>query len=354
MNSQKARKPRIDTEFPKQERILKLLVMLVSSRAPIPLDTFKDESNWGDERTFQRTRAEVNKLWERLRGRPLFHLVDAEGRPAGRGKRFLKLADPDVERDISFATKRSLVSMVAGWEFLRLIQGTILGDEFKQVEKKLNTGLSTKDRKWIKAAEKKFHYVGKGVKDYSGRTEILDEIYDALLREQILEATVDRGEGPLTYRFKPLSLVMFNNGLYLVAQFEDQPAGAKPYTWRVERFVSAKCLKKAFEYPVHFNPEDLFTGAFGFINGDEKPIAVSIVFEGEPGLHVYVQDRRWTPDTRFEHLANGRLKMSFTTTDLTEVTSFVLGFGASAEVLEPQSLRDEVAAHHKLAAAKYA
>lgn len=344
---------RIDTELPKQERMLKLLVMLVSSRAPIPLDTFKDENSWGDERTFQRTRAEVNQLWERLRGCPLFQIVDAEGRPARRGKRFLKLVDADVDRDISLATKRSLVSMIAGWEFLRLIQGTILGDEFKQVEKKLNNGLSSKDRRWIAAAEKKFHYVGKGIKDYSVKSDLLDEIYDALLKEHLLEVSVDKDGELKTYIFKPLSLVMFNNGLYLVVQFENQPEEAKPYIWRVERFVTAKCLKKSFKYPAQFNPEDLFTGAFGLISG-EDPIPVSIVFENEPGLHTYLLDRGWTPDTRFEHLVDGRLRMSFSTTDLTEVIPFVLGFGASAEVLEPRDLRDEVAEHHKLAAEKYA
>ena len=65
----------------------------------------------------------------------------------------------------------------------------------------------------------------------------------------------------------------------------------------------------------------------------------------------YVQRRMWHPTQRFCKVADG-VEMAMEVRGTTEVVSWVLGFGATARVLEPEGLREGVAREIETLAAR--
>ena len=61
----------------------------------------------------------------------------------------------------------------------------------------------------------------------------------------------------------------------------------------------------------------------------------------------------WHPTQRFRKLPGGGVEMTMEARGTVEVVSWVLGFGGTAEVLEPAGLRAEVAGELARGAARY-
>ena len=78
------------------------------------------------------------------------------------------------------------------------------------------------------------------------------------------------------------------------------------------------------------------------------PINIKIRFS--LGQAKYIRKRRWTKKQKISDSTDGSIILEMDTSGWWEVMRWVLSFGADAEVLEPQELREEIElAIHKLA-----
>ena len=174
---------------------------------------------------------------------------------------------------------------------------------------------------------------------------MLDEVYDSLINEVSLEISMaSRGESKQAV-LNPLGMIMYNNGLYLVAHYEGQKSEEEPYKFKLESFISARCLKdKTFKYPQHFVLRDYVSDGFG-IYRDRKatPVEVELEFVADEGIKQAVRERVYTRDESYEELPVGRMVLRFAARGLTEVTSWVLSWGANVRVVGPEELRRGVA-----------
>jgi predicted DNA-binding transcriptional regulator YafY len=324
-----------------QVRIVELLLTLLKARAPLPYEMFTDEETWGDERTFRRTRTLLNELWQKHQGVPLLEIVDAEGVPKSKGEgRFLRLAD----KSLSTLNLERMAVMPAFLQLLHLLKGTILAEEFKPLYQSWYAGLSGKEKRFFDRTEKKFYYFGRGVKRYDDKADLIDEIYDALLKEQVLEISFDRKGERVTSRVLPLTLCLFNSGLYLICNFEDQDDKKPPYKFRIESLVSAKSLRRQpFKYPASYDPARIFDGSFGFIQGPaDKRTEVVLEYDRTSWVAAYLRERTWTGNERYEGIDGGRERFRMAVSDLREVSSWVLPMADQVRIAKPAGLRKEV------------
>jgi hypothetical protein len=82
--------------------------------------------------------------------------------------------------------------------------------------------------------------------------------------------------------------------------------------------------------------------------GDDTLIDIAIRFE--PSVAMRVSETRWHPSQVIEAGADGSLLWRGRVSGLLEIRSWILGWGAAAEVLEPAELRAWVAEQHAAAA----
>ncbi len=111
-------------------------------------------------------------------------------------------------------------------------------------------------------------------------------------------------------------------------------------TFHLSRVRKASLQSKPFARPPGFDVKAYLRESFGMMRGAQIE-RVSIRFA--PDQARYVAERTWHPTERRQWAADGSLTLHFELSGLPGVKRWVLSYGASAEVLAPASLRQEVA-----------
>ena len=137
------------------------------------------------------------------------------------------------------------------------------------------------------------------------------------------------------------------HALYLVGWDETRDAVR---TFKVERIRDVSLTPETFPAPDEGVVEDMFDRAWDII-ADQEPVDVVVRFSRSVAARV--QEARWHPSQKVETKADGSLVWRARVAGTIEVRLWVLQWGDDAEVLEPASLRDDVAATHRRAAARY-
>ena len=83
----------------------------------------------------------------------------------------------------------------------------------------------------------------------------------------------------------------------------------------------------------------------------EPPVQVRIRFDKR--WADWVAERTWHATQKLERRAGGALELTMEVGGAADVRTWVLSFGAGAEVLEPASLREDVKRELTKAAARY-
>jgi predicted DNA-binding transcriptional regulator YafY len=136
------------------------------------------------------------------------------------------------------------------------------------------------------------------------------------------------------------------HALYLIG-WDETRDGMR--TFKIERIRDVSLTPDGFEAP---GPEidGMFERAWDII-ADQDPTAVTLRFS--PAVSSRVREARWHPTETVEEQPDGSLLWRATVAGEIEIRIWILGWGDDVEVLEPASLRDEVAARLARAADRY-
>jgi proteasome accessory factor B len=146
------------------------------------------------------------------------------------------------------------------------------------------------------------------------------------------------------YAIEPSALT---RALYVIGY--DEERGARR-TYKVERIESVALTPDTFEPPDESVAREM-RAAWDVVS-DDTPVEVVIRFD--PSVAQRVHETRWHPSQVEELEDDGSLIWRARIAGLLEVRSWILGWGADAEVLEPAELRAWVAEQHAAAAALHA
>ena len=184
---------------------------------------------------------------------------------------------------------------------------------------------------------------------------VFDRLAKAVLecRELHFEYRKLRDRRPEKRKLQPYHLVEVEGGWYVIGF--DLKRGAKR-TFAVQRMKSVHLTNKRFLRSRNFRLEDHFAGSFGVWAGGEgggRSFPIRIRFSGFAAR--VVAERRWHPSQEVTLIESDGsiIELTMKLSALEDITRWVLGFGAQAEVIEPSELRVVVATQLKEAAALY-
>ncbi|BDQ33391.1 helix-turn-helix transcriptional regulator [Pseudodesulfovibrio portus] len=179
----------------------------------------------------------------------------------------------------------------------------------------------------------------KGSIDYTPQEAIITTILNAIAGKDVCEIkykALGQKEEKLHY-FAPLRIKSYREALYVTGWKVDIRAKeAEPiYEMHlpIHRFTAAEPVRKKYFIQQQEKPHH-----FGF--PECEPFRIKVRLTPEAGR--YVKERRWSSDQVVTDLDDGRCELEFTAQSETEVLSWVLGFGANIQMLEPESLRATV------------
>jgi hypothetical protein len=105
-----------------------------------------------------------------------------------------------------------------------------------------------------------------------------------------------------------------------------------------------------FELPPDFKIDDHFQGQFGIWRGTQS---IKVVVDFDARVADLVRSRKVHTTQKIASLPDGSLRLSMVVGELTEVISWVLGFGETARVIEPPDLVERVKGELQQALANY-
>jgi predicted DNA-binding transcriptional regulator YafY len=140
-----------------------------------------------------------------------------------------------------------------------------------------------------------------------------------------------------TRDLEPVHLACIAEEWYLIAY----DRGVKELrNFAVSRIQSVESGDEVFEGH-EFDPEAYFANRFGrFVGKAGEAHRIAVLFGKD--VAAWVAERVWHPEQRIRRHRDGTLTLSFPAPSLYEVKRWVLQWGAEAEVLEPEELRDAV------------
>jgi len=171
-----------------------------------------------------------------------------------------------------------------------------------------------------------------GMKSYRGKEEFLSGLLEAVSHRRICNGdyTSFGHRRTLNLTLRPLGLFDWNRGIYVFCLLEPSLASRM---LAVERFTMLEIREEIFS-DSEISPETLLEKAFTVTWDD--PIRAVIRFDASSA--PYVKARQWAPDQIFTDYPDGSTVLTMETSGFHDVLHWVLGFGAAAEVLEPESL----------------
>lgn len=177
--------------------------------------------------------------------------------------------------------------------------------------------------------------------DASSISQMLPILQSALSRRTKLRVRYDsyKERAVIETTLHPYRVAFIHRGWYLIAYSEEAKC---VQTFKVERFLQLRAMQARYRLDPTFNLDDYFGNAWLMIR-DEPRCHVRLRFS--PEVAANVDEIRWhkTQQTRFE--PDGTLIFEVDVDGLREISWWILGYGASVEVLEPVELRRMIADH---------
>jgi predicted DNA-binding transcriptional regulator YafY len=170
--------------------------------------------------------------------------------------------------------------------------------------------------------------------------DVVVVVYQALLEGRQFRGRYQRRDGDeAEYEFHPLGLVIRESVIYMVATVWDYQ---DPRHYALHRFRHATLLDALATQQDDFDFDTyLMTGAFEYVGPSKVDIRLMARFSARVATHL--SETPLSEDQMITSDGEGFFRIEATVKCSNQLRWWILGFGDQVEVLEPQSLRDEIA-----------
>lgn len=226
---------------------------------------------------------------------------------------------------------------------LSFLRGTPFSDDLDAIFSRIRSSLPPRSvahlERLAEAAAPRFQ----GIRDYSGKKEILRRLREALLYQYRCTLIYAPPHRPgQEYLFDPYTLLFYKDSLY-VGGYAHNRQGLRLFL--VDRIQELHCSDTRFEIPEDFRLADLTGNAFGLIN--DQPLALKVRFG--PAVAHLIRERIWHPAQQLDEQEDGSVLLSFEAAGEQEILSWLYSYLPHVEVLAPVGLRKTFVAGLRLA-----
>ena len=255
-----------------------------------------------------------------------------------RGRKSWKLPQSDGCPRLRFAFDEAVALSLAR-PLLEPLSGTELGEAADRAIQKIRATLSEDALSHFAKLQQVFHFTSRGSGKYESKAEIIDDLTFAIKDTKVVQLTYrsQAASAPAAREIHPYNLISHKGSLYL---FAFAPEHGEVRSYKVDRMEKVTTSSKEFLRAPGFDVAQFLAGSFGIYDGDENvTVVVKILQSAVRSFH----ESKVRPRCEFTTQTDGSLVARFELTSTLEIKSWILSFGASAVILEPDSLREAVA-----------
>ncbi|RYZ85308.1 MAG: WYL domain-containing protein [Proteobacteria bacterium] len=149
---------------------------------------------------------------------------------------------------------------------------------------------------------------------------------------------------------QPYLLLNWRGELYLIAHCETRRALRHFFLPRIQKWTLLEPAH-SYEIPSDFDADQYLRAAFE-LRQEETEVTVRARFSSQQSR--WIRERHYHPSQQTEEQGDGSLIAIFTVAGTAEIFRWLLSFGAEVEILEPESLREQVQRECERMTAQYA
>jgi predicted DNA-binding transcriptional regulator YafY len=255
-----------------------------------------------------------------------------------RGRQTWKLADQKNVPPLNFSWDEVAVLYFCR-HFIEPMVGTNLWEAAQSAFNKIRSTLNEQTIKYLDQFSQLIHCTTFGSTDYRNKAEIIDSLITAIEEHKAVHISYQsqRATEPATRDVYPYRFVRHKGALYLLAFAPDHDQMRR---YKIDRIELAEVSNFQFTPRTDFDVQEHLSGSFGIYDGDED---ITVVVKFAPAAARYVRESKWHHSQVLTTQRDGSMLARFRLSSTVEIKSWILSFGSSAVVLEPKSLRAEIA-----------
>ncbi|HSN97874.1 MAG TPA: WYL domain-containing protein [Candidatus Nanopelagicales bacterium] len=268
-------------------------------------------------------------------------LLSTPTRPGG--PRLWRLSPSEAPRRVEMRRTQAY-ALLAARRLFEPMRGSTLFEEIDLATQRL-LGVARRPGRGPNAGvadarlEERFLYLPFAPKDYASKTEELDDLFQAVADLRPLRCRYRRAKDGREERITihPYALVLYKDAIYCVGWHVQK---SEIRTFLLDRMRDTECaVTERFELPEDFSIDDHFQGQFGIWRGGEPR---QVVIDFDERVTDFVRTRKVHPSQQITSLPGGGVRLTMEIGDMTELATWVLGFGETARVVEPPDLVERV------------
>ncbi len=230
-----------------------------------------------------------------------------------------------------------LMALYFSRDMLKMLQNTIFFDSLESLFQKIKTTIPAESAKFLKTVQNTLHVSFKQYKEYGKFNEIINRVNDAALKQKTVDMIYfTMGRRKETKRKVDPYRLLFFNGTFYVIGFCHLRRDIR--TFALDRIKMLRMTDASFKVPEDFSLEDYMGSAFGVVQG--KPETIRIWFA--PEIAGYIREKTWHESQVVHQQKDGSIIFEAEVALTEELLSWIMSWGAKAEVLRPQSLKEEI------------
>jgi predicted DNA-binding transcriptional regulator YafY len=244
-------------------------------------------------------------------------------------------------------TPDEILSLAFGEDLLRTLEGTVFHDSIRSALDKIRASLGPELTEYLARLAESFRVLPGPHGDYAALRDTIRVLNESVLDRRSVRIRYRTGTTgrERARELDPYRVFYRSGALYVVGH---DHLSDELRTFAVGRIRSIDRSERRFSVPASFDFDAWVGSSFGVIH--EPPVRVRILFD--PRWADWVAERTWHPTQKLERRGRS-LELTMEVGGAAEVRSWVLSFGAGAEVLEPEPLREEVRAELARALERY-
>jgi predicted DNA-binding transcriptional regulator YafY len=255
------------------------------------------------------------------------------------GKKLWKLEPNFLNSQDLIIGITEIVSLHLAQQLLSPLAGTHLGDGLEQFWKKIEMLLPKKAIEHFMDLDETLYVKAPVKENFASQGKVLQIIDKGTTEGKVLKINYCKspGEKPSQILYHPYGMVLFGASLYVIGYSATAQAIR---TLKVQRMAGAEVTDMSFVRPKDFSLEHCVSHSFGIITLGEKPVTIRCRFHDWAAQMV--REQKWHGSQIIEKDNGKGLVASFLLENTVEFKRWMLGFGATASVIEPQTFREEM------------
>lgn len=220
---------------------------------------------------------------------------------------------------------------------MKPLEPTFFWEAWESLFAKIKTTLPDETIAFLDQIEKSLSVGGRQSKPHRDIGAYFDTLREAISARRCLNIryyTISR-RSESRRRIAPYKIWYFDGSFYLIA---DCSLRGDVRLFALDRIKKITLLDERFEMPAGFNADEFMKSSFGVFQG--RLVKVRVRFDAS--VADYIRERSWHPSQTIETQADGAVIFEAEVAGTREIKFWIMQWGAGAQVLSPETLRQEL------------